>query len=208
MQDAILFGAWSGLLLTIMIGPVFFALIQTSVERDFVAGVALASGVALSDITYIVVATISTAILSQYDSFEAWLGLLGGSIMLVFGIVNASKGVKRPKNVVLGKLGVIQLVGQGFMLNGINPFVLLFWFSMATASSLRYQGNDYSKVIFFISLIVTVFTTDIIKAYVAVKLRSLLTLRRMLWLNRIVGVALVIFAFTLFHFAWKYWQAT
>jgi len=47
-------GLFFGLTLTILLGPIFFALIQTGVERGFRAGVVLGSGIWISDIIFII----------------------------------------------------------------------------------------------------------------------------------------------------------
>ena len=55
-MEAVWNGVLFGLLLTIFIGPVFFALIQTSVHRGFIYGVFMALGIALSDAIYVFLA--------------------------------------------------------------------------------------------------------------------------------------------------------
>ena len=67
MIEAIISGIGFGLVLTFITGPVFFALIKTSIEKGFHAGLSLALGVVTSDMVFV------GAILfgSQY-----WRGLL------------------------------------------------------------------------------------------------------------------------------------
>ncbi|WP_216351112.1 LysE family transporter, partial [Mucilaginibacter polytrichastri] len=50
MIEAIFSGIGIGLILTFLTGPVFFALIKTSIEKGFQAGIALALGVVTSDV--------------------------------------------------------------------------------------------------------------------------------------------------------------
>ena len=44
-----------GIVLVFMIGPVFFSLIQTSIERGFEAGAMMAFGIAANDTTFILI---------------------------------------------------------------------------------------------------------------------------------------------------------
>ena len=44
-----------GIVLSFLIGPVFFTIIQTSIERGFRNGVFVAMGVSLSDILYVAI---------------------------------------------------------------------------------------------------------------------------------------------------------
>ena len=52
-MESILNGVISGLVLACLIGPVFFTLLQTSIERGFWSGFFVAIGVSLSDAIYI-----------------------------------------------------------------------------------------------------------------------------------------------------------
>ena len=53
MIEAVISGIGFGLVLTFLTGPVFFALIKTSIEKGFHAGVALALGVVSSDMVFV-----------------------------------------------------------------------------------------------------------------------------------------------------------
>ena len=53
MIEAVISGIGFGLVLTFLTGPVFFALIKTSIEKGFHAGVALALGVVCSDMVFV-----------------------------------------------------------------------------------------------------------------------------------------------------------
>ncbi|EMR02682.1 LysE family translocator [Cesiribacter andamanensis] len=196
--DGILFG----LLLTLMIGPVFFALIQTSIERGFRSGASMAVGIALSDAAYVVVASFGVVLLASSPSFQAWLGVVGGLIMLVFGLINLLKRVAPPQ-LQPGEAGAdnhLRQLIKGFLLNGINPFVFLFWFGIA---SLKATYALDQKVVFFSGVLLTVLLTDFLKAYTANQLRQWLSPKFMLRMNWLVGVALIAFSIKLFYFAYE-----
>jgi threonine/homoserine/homoserine lactone efflux protein len=53
MIEAIISGIGFGLVLTFITGPVFFALIKTSIEKGFHAGLSLALGVVMSDMVFV-----------------------------------------------------------------------------------------------------------------------------------------------------------
>ena len=52
-MEVILNGVLSGIVLAFLIGPVFFTILQTSIERGFGSGALVAVGVSLSDAFYI-----------------------------------------------------------------------------------------------------------------------------------------------------------
>ena len=201
-MSPVLNGILFGLLLCILIGPVFFALIQNSIEKGFWSGVFMAIGVALSDAFYIFITYFGISQLVESDNFKMWLGGIGGLIMLVFGLVNLFK--PRPKSGVVKtvqgrKDGLKQLL-KGFFLNGVNPFVLFFWIGIVSKVSIDFEYSSNQATGFFVALVLTVFTVDVLKAHFATKLREIVTARFMLIMNRIVGVALILFALRLLNF--------
>ena len=204
-MEAVISGILFGLLLSVMIGPVFFSLIQSSVEKGFTAGVIMAVGILLSDAFYVWLTNFSLRGLINHPRFSFYLGFVGGVIMLAFGVYNffkpiAKKGIKQVR---IGKSLVINQFLKGVFLNGINPFVLLFWVGMVSFVSIDRGYGQEHKFIFFITLLSTVFIVDIGKSYLAHKLRSLITSRLILILNKVVGLALFIFGLRLLWFAYN-----
>lgn len=197
-------GVLLGLLLTMMIGPVFFALIQTSIERGFASGASMAVGIVLSDALYVLIASLGVAVLAKNITFQAWLGLVGGLILLIFGAVNILKKVKHqaPRQEGSGSTNFFKQIGKGFILNGINPFVLLFWFGVGV-TVLNFNFSTTQKLAYFGATLLTVFLTDLLKVYASNKLSRWLTPSFMQRMNKLVGIALIAFSIKLFYFAYE-----
>tara|TARA_R110000796_G_scaffold74374_1_gene167081 strand:- start:39551 stop:40189 length:639 start_codon:yes stop_codon:yes gene_type:complete len=198
----ILNGILFGLLLCVLIGPVFFALIQNSIEKGFWSGFFMAIGVALSDVFYIVITYFGVSKLVENESFKMWLGGVGGVIMFTFGIFYLFKSVPKklaPTKVNGGK-DCFKQVLKGFFLNGVNPFVLFFWIGIVSKVSLDFEYTSNQALGFFIALVGTVFIVDVLKSHFATKLREIVTVRFMKIMNRVVGVALILFALKLLNF--------
>ncbi len=201
-MDVIANGLIFGLLLTILIGPVFFSLIQNSIEKGFWAGFFMAVGIASSDALYIVITYLGISQIINNETFNLWLGGIGGAIMLAFGLVSIFKPVpvKGAKQGHEESSGWFRQVCKGFFLNGINPFVLFFWISIASKVTLNYQYDNYEATTFFVTLIATVFGMDVLKTYFSTKLSEIVTPRFMKIMNRVVGIALILFSLRLFNF--------
>ncbi|WP_224996491.1 LysE family translocator [Cesiribacter sp. SM1] len=202
LLSALGYGVICGLGLAFMIGPVFFALIQTSIEKGFTSGASMAVGIALSDAIYVLIASLGVAVLANSPQFQAWLGLIGGIIMVSFGIGNIQRKIEanRAKAASGAASNSFVQIGKGFLLNGINPFVLIFWFGVGVAV-INYDLQQ--KVLFFGGSLLTVLLTDFLKAYLANKLSHWLTPTFMNRMNKLVGVALIIFSIKLFYFAYE-----
>src|SRR5688572_4644585 len=97
MIEALIQGIGWGFLLSLTIGPVFFALIQTSIHNGFKCGALMAFGIMLSDSLYIVITYLGVSSIKNVHSLEIWLGILGGIIMVAFGLTTLFK--KTPQEV-------------------------------------------------------------------------------------------------------------
>lgn len=206
MIQALFNGILFGLLLAISVGPVFFSLIQTSIQKGFRSGVLLAIGISLSDAICATLSYIGFSQLIENEYFKESLAMAGGVMMLVFGI---SSMLKKPSNQNSGLLidtkkpGTFRFVFKGFALNAVNPSVFLFWVAMITVASVNENYTNLQVFLFLASIILTVFLTDLTKAYVAIRLKQYLTFRLMTWLNRVVGITLFGFGIRLIYYAFK-----
>ena len=115
-----------GLLLSVMIGPIFFVLLETSITKGFRAALFLDIGVILADVFYIIIAYFGSKQLIADINNQPGLFVLGGTLMLVYGILLFFKKetVKPKKSKVKGTY--LLLIIKGFLLNIINIGVLLF----------------------------------------------------------------------------------
>ncbi len=196
MVEAIRDGFLVGFALAFLIGPVFFLLLSTSVNKGFKQAAFLATGVLLSDAMYIAIAYFGSAIIASSAQFNNLFGIIGGVILIVFGIVNFFKKPAVNKNeadeYTIPKNDFPKFLIKGFALNSFNPFVLIFW--LGVASSIAVKNFSSSEVLaFYVMVLATVLSTDLIKAYLATKLQRIITVTALIWMNRISGIALVFF---------------
>ncbi|TAE45335.1 MAG: LysE family translocator [Cytophagia bacterium] len=193
-----------GLFLAILIGPVFFALIRTSIDNGFKSGVFLAIGIAISDAFAASVVYLGIKDFTENTSFQAGMGMVGGLIMFIFGLIPFIKkrkidyekdGKKTNKNQFLYTL-------EGVILNSINPFVYIFWVGIWGKVLLQYKYVGVEVWIFMLGLITAVLMTDILKSYLANKITKYLTPQLLSLIDKGTGIALIIFGFRLLLFAY------
>src|SRR5476651_2563346 len=199
MIEAIIRGIGVGLVLTFLTGPIFFALIKTSIEKGFHAGVALALGVVSCDFVFV------GAILfgSQYFDITAHdktlAGIIGSSILFIIGIYYIFKKAKiNYSNTVPTKLHRAGYTLKGFVMCIFNPTILFHWtIVIGAASTVYHQGvpNRALKIaIMFLTILVVQFGMDTTKAFYADKLRDKISVKFVHRLNQVAGIALIIAA--------------
>lgn len=197
-MDIVLNGIVSGIVLAFLVGPVFFTIIQTSIERGFWSGVFVAIGVSLSDAFYIFVAYMGLIQFVEAPHLRHYLAYGGGAVLLGFGLyylfIKSRKLVNYdPEKIQYKSRG--RLIAKGFIINGLSPMVLFFWIATVGVATTQLGYNiPREAAIFFASIVATVFTTDLIKAKLADKLRLLITPRVIRIMNIILGLVMVIFA--------------
>ena len=198
-------GLLFGLVLSVLIGPVFFTLLQTSIEKGFDKAILVAIGIFFSDLFYINLAYFGLSQVIKKSSYNAWIGYAGGVILIVFGIFSLFKSRKTSTpagNTAVTAKGFFRYVVKGFVINGISPFVLIFWLGAMSMATIEYGYYGKQLVLFFGLILLVVFCTDLLKAYLAGKLRSLITPRLFRILNIIVGLSLIGFGLRMFSYVW------
>lgn len=186
-----------GIILAFLIGPVFFTIIQTSVEKGFRNGLLVSLGVSLSDVMYVAICYFGMVQFINNPEFRFYLAYAGGGILILFGIyhlfVKSRRRMIAPVNVASEKKMYRYFV-KGFIINGMSPMVLIFWIGAISIASLDFGYSEgFQFFIFFSTVLGTALSTDILKAYLADKLRTLITHRLMTIINVVVGICLIIF---------------
>jgi threonine/homoserine/homoserine lactone efflux protein len=191
-------GILSGIVLACLIGPVFFTILQTSIERGFRCGVWVAVGVSLSDAVYILISYLGLIQFLHAKHMRPYLAYGGGVVLLLFGcyyLFIKSRKLIRIGAEPLAEKSWWSLLAKGFIINGLSPMVLFFWIAtVGVATSQMGYTSHQDALIFFSCIVLTVFVTDIIKAKLAAKLRRLVTARFIQIMNIVLGLAMVIFA--------------
>jgi threonine/homoserine/homoserine lactone efflux protein len=199
-----------GFLLSFMIGPVFFVLLETSVVKGFRAAVMFDLGVVLADIVFITIAFFSSYRLIQSIKDDPALFIFGGIVMLTYGIISFINNRKAEKKInideidpkELAKTNYLTLFIKGFFLNFINIGVLGFWLAILITIGPQLELKTSRMLTFFTTLIITYFVTDIFKILLAKQLRNQLNQKNILLIKKFISVVLIICGVVLFSQAW------
>jgi threonine/homoserine/homoserine lactone efflux protein len=203
MFETLLSGIATGLLIAILPGPVFFSLLKTSLNQGFRNGLFVAIGIALSDILYIIVTQKGLSALMGEAYVTALMGYAGGGLLIIVGIsAFVLKVSDQTRDLGRGK-GYFRSFSRGFLINLINPFVLLFWISTVSLVSLGDGYTDAERFSYFTTAVATIFLSDLLKAYTAMRLSRWITPKMLMYINKVSGVALIVFGLRLIYFAFS-----
>src|SRR5688572_6536762 len=140
-MEIILNGIVYGIVLAFLIGPVFFTILQTSIERGFWCGVFVAIGVSVSDAVYILVSYLGLIQFMEAENFQHYLAYGGGFILLLFGLyylLIKSRKLSQIDPTKVQARSWIRLALKGFIINGLSPMVLFFWLATVSVATTQF----------------------------------------------------------------------
>jgi threonine/homoserine/homoserine lactone efflux protein len=211
--QVLLNGLISGLLLSFLIGPVFFVLIETSIIKGPKHAIFIDIGVLLSDILYLLAAYyFAQEILDKLNSQYFFVNYIAAGIFVIMGLVaifkksvpQKGKAVNisdidkllklddtKANNLIFKKRTMLALILKGIGLNVINPGVLVYWIAACTTATNELQIQGDKIFYYFAATLATMFSIDLVKIHFAGKLKDKMTPKIMDRISMIVGIIFI-----------------
>ena len=208
MINDILAGIPWGILLSFMIGPVFFILLETSIIKGFRAALVFDLGVILGDLFFIGIAYLGSYRLIKSLKDDPALFIFGGVLMLAYGIISfikLKKEVKVNTDIIdkeIIKKDYTSLFIKGFLLNIINTGVLGFWLAIIISVGPKLEMQTSRMVTFFISVIGSYLFIDCIKILLAKQLKTQLNPTNILKIKKGISIVMMVFGTILILQGW------
>ncbi len=212
MLAPIIKGLLLGLVLSISLGPVIFAILKQSITNGRKAGYLFVAGVSTSDIGLLLIANIFTNIFLLVLDHKAFIAMAGAGFLLLLGLYTLFfKKIKiesdeNGEEKVFRKRDYLGIYISGFLMNTLNPSVFIFWFAWTAAigaSAAETNNPVQYKFIVFATCLVFLLLSDLIKVALASRLRPSLTEKNLIWINRLSAIIILIFSAALFIGALK-----
>ena len=199
-----------GFLLSVMVGPIFFLLLETSITKGFRSALALDFGVLVSDIVYVLIAVMFVEqIKGLIAGNKLMFSMIGGAIFVIYGLISLFKKVAlldsqklegidaSPENSrqQINTKDYVFLGLKGFVLNFANPMVIFYWVSVASvANNAVPDENSTTWAFVFLGVVLlTFFSVDVLKIIAAKKIRPLVNQTLLNGLNRLIGIVFTLF---------------
>lgn len=200
MLDAVIKGLLLGFWLAISVGPIVFTVIKQSLSNGLKGGMAFILGIFATDVFLVVCCNAFTQVFTALSNYKRPLGIAGSILLIGLGVyllffkklqtTNPESG----KIIQIGTGGYAKLFFSGIVMNLLNPGIIAFWFTTATAFATH--SIKQRIVIFGVALLVAL-SADITKVVLADKIRQKLTPQNIHRINRINGAILIVFGLVL-----------
>jgi threonine/homoserine/homoserine lactone efflux protein len=202
MTDALIKGLALGSILALSVGPVIFTIIKQSLNNGREGGMSFVAGVWVSDIVLVFLSNAFSEWVNALLAYKRTIGYVGSFFLMAMGLfylffkkVQLATDATTDEN-RFRKRDMARIFGSGFLINTLNPSVILFWLINATAFAATHSMRQ--RIIIFSTCIAVNILADVLKVMMAEKLRKKLTLHNLSVVNKISGLILVGFGFALF----------
>lgn len=193
MVTAIITGLGFGIVMSVLVGPVIFAIIKYSISYGWKAGMSFVMGVSISDIMYVSLASWASGMLSSLMLHEKLIGYIGGGLLFFIGLYSYFKKIKVTRNnrdvATVSTKDYWKIFASGFFLNTLNPGIILTWITAVAAIA---GMNSTYKISFFGSWLGLLFSFDVFKVMLAQKIRTKLTPRNIVYITRISALCITV----------------
>ncbi|HRP31732.1 MAG TPA: LysE family transporter [Agriterribacter sp.] len=203
MMEAVLKGLALGLILALSVGPVIFTIIKQSIYNGHEGGFSFVAGVWISDIILVVLCNAFTELVKELLEYKKLIGYAGSSFLLAMGVYYLFFKKSRLKTngngpeIKLGRGDHTQIFFSGFLINTLNPSVIIFWLVNATAFAVSHTLQQ--RIVIFTTCILFNILADAAKVMLAGSLRKKLTAHNISLITKISGGILIAFAFALIY---------
>ena len=192
MIESLVHGIGFGFTLSLMIGPVFFGLLQTSITYGFRSGLLYALGVLVSDILLIVFALTIASTLDFHPNITYFIKIIGSLCLCALGTYYFLAKVKEANSQVLIEKSRKSFLIKGFGLNLLTPTVFFFWIATCGFVTATYDTSLLYIGYFFVGCLTTLYFFDMIKSLLAIKIRTILNAQMIQNIQRVLGIILFI----------------
>lgn len=198
-MDLIVRGILFGLVLAVLLGPIFIVVVNTSIQHGKKAGFIASLGVWISDAVIIV---LSYIFINQIKDFlleprvKLILGIIGGAVLIGIGIMNLVKKIEFENGAFAQKIDLKSFTDfllKGLLVNTVNPFTFFFWLTVMTTEVTASDLTGKEAIIYLSAIFLTIVVTDTLKVILAGEIRKKLTPLYFKRFVRIAGAGLIAF---------------
>ena len=196
MLSFLTIGAILGLSAGFAPGPLLALVVSETLQHDIKAGIKVALAPILTDLPIILLTVFVLVKLTRFQHILGVISLAGGCFILFLGIKNfQTRGAHITENSKTPRS-----LQKAILVNALSPHPYLFWFSVGAPITIKALEQDLASAIsFIVSFYGLLVGSKIVLAIVTGKSRSFLQGSTYIFMMRLLGVVLFVFAGILFR---------
>jgi L-lysine exporter family protein LysE/ArgO len=196
MLYAFFYGLLTGLILSSMLGTVFFCLVQNSIINGFKSGAYVSTGVIISDIILILLTYFSATLFPQGGNTEMIVRICGAVFLATMGISNlqSHKKILFPK---ADNKNPLVLASKGFMLNVLNPGNYLSWLAVAATLHNVLHFSSGERWLYYTGALSGIFCMEMLISFAATWFKKFISDKFLHRIDVVLGIVFIIFSLLL-----------
>jgi len=144
-------GFLTGLILQIAIGPVFFFILNLSLQKSVIDGLFAVIAVTIVDYMFIALAVLGVGKLLEKPKIKFTLGIISSFVLMLFGIImilsiGQSSQFSNPNDLM--QSNYIASFISAFLLTVSSPLTIVFWTSLFAAKAIE-RGYAQNQLLYF-----------------------------------------------------------
>ncbi len=189
-------GLSTGLVLQLAIGPVFFFVLNISLQRTLVDGLFAVTAVTLVDYCYIFLAIIGVGKLLERETIKKKLGLISSVVLFIFGIIMLFSARNILTDTTIQNHRISNYWSSflsTFLLTISSPMTIVFWTGLFASIVTKFEYTKQQLMIFGFSagLATLVFLGGSVITFSLLQTSIPLFLVKLL--NGVVGLLLILY---------------
>lgn len=143
-------GLITGLLLQLAIGPIFFFIINLSLQKTIIDGFVAVFAVTIVDYFYISLALFGVGKLLNNNRFRKMFGLCSSIILILFGIflIRNLSAFKDSTELYVHTSSLVSSFTSSFILGLSSPMSIVFWTSFFASKALEFNYAKKELIIY------------------------------------------------------------
>ena len=199
MSEIVMYGFLTGMVMSMMLGTVFFALVQNSIDYGFRTGVFISIGVIASDVILITLSWFNTELIPKGGTTDLVVRICGAVFLLLYGLSNLLKKEKAAYPKTENKQ-LLKYMSMGLLLNILNPGNYIGWLAITTQLKTVARYEVPKAALYFAGALGAIFLMECLIAWSASFLKPYITEQFLRLVNRLIGVLFIAFGIALFFY--------
>lgn len=194
MLDYILPGVLMGLSAGFSPGPLMTLVISQTLRHGIKEGIKVSIAPFITDIPIVLIIVGTLSLLKSINLFLGLISVLGAIYLLYL----AYESFKIKGFNISSEKAKPQSIRKGVLTNLLNPNPYIFYFSVAGPLILKSWRNNFLYGVIFIGFfLICLVVSKIALAFVAERSRGFFKSQLYLWINRLLGLLMIIFSIKL-----------
>lgn len=193
-----------GIFISAPMGPIGVLCIQRTLNKGRMAGFYTGIGAAISDFIYCLLTGLGMSFVTEFiETNKNILQIIGSVVLFIFAIylikkkyANRGDTKRKLKDISASRPEHIQNLITGFFFTFSNPLIVFLIIGLfARFNFILPEFQFYHYIIGFIFIVIGALLWWLFITYAVDKLRASITQRTLVWVNKIIGIIILIMAF-------------